>query len=149
MRKKPKNRVRVGFSPALTSPNGPKNKDQLKTLNISKKTVLFLKITEERVDSLSTKEDDIDEVLSDFSYYSARIGAYLHDHGIASEFVTKNELQLKYNNGQVYMYNRTNLDHLVGTILADGQKEPKVLAGVFTDLDLREELIQYFNIRQN
>ena len=125
-----------------------KNTINTDTLNISNNTILFFSISQQEYDILSSnKKSEIDEVLSDFNFYSKKITEILTNKNINTNFIKSVKFHLEYDSGNFYSFNRSNFEHIVGTILMDAIKEPKVLYGVYTDIDLLEEINKYFNIR--
>ena len=115
------------------------------TLNISGNTILFFCISQQKYDSLSSNEkSEIDEVLSDFNFYTDKLIKSLSSQNIKTQYISKKKYVLKYENDDLYVYDRNDFNHIVGAILINGKTKPKILSGVYTDIGYQAEINDYF-----
>ncbi len=121
------------------------NPNPIDTLYISNKMILFFSLSQKEYDKLSLDEDSgIDEVISDFNYYSTKIIEVLSSQNIESKYISKKKFVLKYDNDDLFVFDRDKTDHIVGAILIDGKTKPKILTGVYTDIDYQVEINDYY-----
>ena len=123
--------------------------EDLKEFNISGKTVIFFSMTQSEYDSKDEKEQsELAETLSDFDHYRGKIQNFLKENKIQSYLTTNSKIILKQTDN-LTSYNRKQLDHVVGFIMADQSKKPKVILGVMTDVGLKDVISKYFSIQPN
>jgi hypothetical protein len=108
------------------------------TLKAEGKTVIFFTISEMEYNTLSRGPDSgIDETLDDFNYYAAIFADTLKKVGYKPIITGSRYIQIKLGNGIYKTYDRlAEKESVVGYIMSDGIKEPKVEYGVVTDIDL-------------
>ena len=127
----------------------PQEKAVSDTLKISGKSIIFFTLTQTEYDSLSKIEDsEIDAVLSDFYHYSNGIKKFLKKHGIKSIFAVHEVIQTKIDtNKTIYLHKGEDFSSVVSTVMSDGEKYPKIIKGVATDVDLMPEIKKYFQFK--
>jgi len=118
------------------------------TLYVTGKGVTFFTITNAEYDSLAKSAKDsseINEVLSDFNYYSGIVIESLTKQGIKCTLTSKPIIKIIDNSGNSTIYNRSSKKHMVGLILTNGKSEPTYYYGVTTDVDMFGLVDKYFN----
>jgi hypothetical protein len=121
--------------------------EDLKEFNITGKTVIFFSITQTEYDSKNEEEQsELVETLSDFDYYRGKIQGFLKENKIQSYQTTNSKIIVSQTKNRT-TYNRKQLDHVVGVIMADQSKKPEVLLGVMTEVDLIDAVSNYFSIK--
>lgn len=131
-------------SHVFAEPCPEKSKDIVK---VSGRVVVFYAISQMQLDSLS--QDDREaytELLSDFYEYSGRFGRYLDKQGIKHILTGSRYIEAKAGK-KTYCYDKTKLEEDVGVILTDGKKQPKVVPGLFTDLEITPVVDEYYSLK--
>lgn len=124
--------------------------EDLKEFNISGKTVIFYGMPQSEYDAKDEQEQsELVETISDFDYYHEKIQGFLKEHKIKSYQTTNTEIKIIQNNNKNTTYNRMKLDSVVGIIMVDKSKNPKLLLGVMTDVGLKDFISKYFSIQPN
>jgi len=109
----------------------------LKEFKISDRSVIFFSVTQSEYDSKDDKEQsELTEILSDFDFYQSEIQSFLIENKIQMYQTKNSEINIIQGNDKNTTYNRKQLDSVVGTIMADQSKKPKLLVGVMTDVKL-------------
>ncbi|HTR80764.1 MAG TPA: hypothetical protein VMM58_03970 [Bacteroidota bacterium] len=93
-------------------------------------------------DSLSLDEG---EALSDFSYYSTRIAAFVRAKGLPCEYVSDRTIRVRFGSNQSFTVSRDSVEF--GTILTNGKDKPWLLKYVVTDDQLKEECKEFFGLK--
>ncbi len=116
-------------------------------LDVKGKAVVFFGPTEKEYDSLSENEqNEWNEVLSDFYHYRDEAIPYLESNKIKPIITANKEIRIQTGTNS-RTYARKKFKHIVGYILTDGKKEPKIVQGVGTDIDLINDFKEYFKIK--
>ncbi len=123
--------------------------------NVYSRSVVFFTINQAEFDTLIEQSKDgvaFNESLANFDSYSSRFKSRLSPYNIFTETVTKKYFHIKYDSGDV-MFNRKECGELVGAILFDGKKKPKIKLGQIDSQseyisrdDYEKEIESYFNI---
>lgn len=130
---------------AMGSPSFARAKDTV--VEVKGKAVVFFGPTEQEYKSLSANEqNEWNELLSDFYHYRDNTIPFLESHKI-KPIITSNTKIIIQTGANTRTYARKKFKHIVGYILADGNKEPKVVEGVGTDIDLISDFKEYFKIK--
>jgi len=125
-----------------------KQDDDSASLKVSGKAVVFFGPSKKEYDLLPDDEKaEMDEVLSDFYFYSDKLMTYLKRHRIYSIMTSVKTIEIRLDNGSKTSYKRKDFDHAVGIIMTDGKQKPNVILGVDTDEDLLPELEKYFHMK--
>ncbi len=118
------------------------------TIRIPAKGIVFFGPTEAERDSLNQREDSgIEEVMADFLFYVGKIRPFLDSNGISLYETTARKIVII--GAKPFSYGRASPGAVVGLILEQNGKPPKVLEGVSTDVDLQQICTEYFNLRSN
>jgi len=119
-----------------------------KYITINEKTVVLFSITQEEYDEKieSDEGEGIDEILSDFNYYADNIEKAIKSHSINFLFSTSYRFKFILSDGKIETFDRRDKEHMVGFILFDTKRKPKILSGVYTDVDIMIEVEKYFKI---
>jgi hypothetical protein len=126
---------------------GQQGKDSTK-LVVSGKTVVFFAPSQKEYNSLAKDTNSgVDEILSDFYYYKKSLNVFLKENNVNTELTSALSIVVKLSNGKTNKYRRKDFDHIVGMILTDGMHKPKVILGVYTDVDLIPDLKKFFKLK--
>jgi uncharacterized protein YdhG (YjbR/CyaY superfamily) len=108
------------------------------TLKVQGRVVVFFTISQQEYDLLPKDTDSgVDEVLDDFNYYAGLAADSMKQAGYETMITGSRYIQIKFNNSTFKTFDRLeSKENIVGCILSDGIKEPKIEYGVLTDLDL-------------
>lgn len=118
-----------------------------KAVEVKGKAVVFFSPTEKEYNSLSENDqNEWSEVLSDFYHYRDNSLSFLEAHQIKPIITSSSKIIIR-NERRTRTYLRKRFKHIVGYILTDGSKEPKVVEGFGTDIDLVMDFQAYFNIK--
>ena len=116
-------------------------------LNIEGKAVVFFGPTKQEYNSLSENDkNEWSEVLSDFYHYRDETIPYLESNKIKPIISSNATIKIRAG-ANTRTYARKKFKHIVGYILTDGNKEPKVVEGVGTDMDLINDFKEYFKLK--
>jgi len=116
-------------------------------LDVKGKAVVFFGPTEREYNSLTENyKNEWSEVLSDFYHYRDKTIPYLESNKI-KPIVTANTKIIIHTGTNARTFVRKNFKHIVGYILTDGNKKPKVVEGVGTDMDLINDFKEYFGLK--
>jgi hypothetical protein len=135
------------FSPLQSLSAETTNPDDIELIN-SLKAVVYFSITNQEYEKIDEKiRWQTDEVLSDFYHYKDALSSFLKENGIKEYFTAKKQIAFQNSTKGKTVFKRSNFDHVVGIIMVDKNKEPRVFLGVGTDIDLIEEFKTYFEIK--
>ena len=81
-----------------------------------------------------------------YHYRDASI-PYLESHNIKSIITSDMKIKIHFAGENSRTYAREKFKHVVGYLLTDGIKEPKVVLGVGTDMDLANDFKEYFKLK--
>lgn len=110
------------------------------TLEVKVPIIIFFSIGDEEYQTLR-KREGIDEILSDFNYYSKMVADSMNDIKIV--FSNSKHFNIKKNSG-VKIINRDTSENYVGVILADSIKAPIINYGVYSYIDYQIMISNYF-----
>lgn len=116
-------------------------------LEVKGKAVVFFSPTQEEYNVISDKDkSEWGEVLSDFYHYRDKTIPFIESNNIKPIITAdmKINIHLAATN---HIYTRKKFEHIVGYILTDGIRDPKVVLGVGTDSDIIENVKEYFKLR--
>lgn len=113
------------------------SQNQSDSLKIIKKGVYFFGPSQSELDSA---KDDYLEAYADFSYYTGRVVPFIRELDIEPEYFSQKIIVIGYN--REVIVNRDSVDF--GVVLYDGKKKPHVLKYVLTDVELKENISDYF-----
>ncbi len=117
-------------------------------LDVKGKAVVFFGPTEKEYNSLSENDkNEWNEVLSDFYHYRDKTIPFLQSNNIKPIITADMNIKIHLAGGDSRTYVRKKFKHIVGYILTDGTKEPKVVLGVGTDMDLINDFKEYFKLK--
>lgn len=117
-------------------------------LDVKGKAVVFFGPTEKEYNALSENEkNEWNEVLSDFYHYRDKTISFLESNNIKPIITADMNIKIHLKGGKSRTYVRKDFKHIVGYILTDGNKEPKVVLGVGTDMDLINDFKEYFKLK--
>ena len=97
------------------------------------------------IEEVDTFKDYTAEAINDFSDYTGRIVPFLRRHDIKTSYLSERKIEFQIDSIRAFIVYRDSVDF--GTILTDGKKEPKILKFVLTDVELKEEIQKYYNIK--
>lgn len=121
-----------------------KSKD---TIRVDGRIAVFYALSQAELDSLSPEDQEAyNELLSDFYEYTGRLGRNLGKHGIKHILTGSRYIEVKAGK-KTYCYNKTELEEEVGVILSDGRKQPQVIPGLFTDLEIMPTIAKYYLLK--
>lgn len=117
------------------------------TIRVSSQAIIFFGPSQAERDSMSLQENSgIDEVLSDFLFYAGRIRPFLDSNSISVHETNSRRFVVIRQKGMPLNFDRESMDAVVGCILLQDGKEPRILTGVNTDIDLRETATEYYGL---
>jgi hypothetical protein len=118
-------------------------------LDVKGKAVVFFGPTEKEYNSLTEKErNELSEVLSDFYHYRDSLIPYLESNNIKPIITSGKKITVHLAGDKSRTYVRKKIKYVVGQIITDGKREPKVVLGVAgTDVDLINDYKQYFKLK--
>lgn len=129
--------------PALADPAG-NIKD---TLQVRGKAIVFFGPSQSEYIAMSDQEkDEIDEVLYEFYHYGNEVLAFIQDNGIQAFSTAKPKVEIIFDDNDRIIYSRAGFEFIVGIIMTDGRRAPKIFLGAATDLDLISMFRQYFDL---
>jgi len=117
-------------------------------LEINERAVVYFFPNKAEVETINSNNEEYGEVLDDYFYYKNNMVDYLKQHSIKSYSSSHSVIKAFYEGGKYIKLNRIKDISKIGYILVDGSKKPKILFGVYTDIDLMFELQTFFNIQQ-
>lgn len=114
----------------------------------SDKAVIYFTLSKSEYEQINEEiRWQTDEVLSDFYFYKNKVSDYLKNNNIEQILTVKKQVIIQNKDIKNLTYNKSDFDHVVGIIMVNGQKDPKVFLGVGTDTDLIEMFKAYFEIQ--
>ncbi|MDP2787341.1 MAG: hypothetical protein Q8O79_04620 [Pseudomonadota bacterium] len=129
---------------AFAGPCPGKSKD---TERISGRMAVFYAPSQAQFNSLSQEDQEAyTELLSDFYEYTGRLGRFLDKHGIKHILTGSRYIEVKAG-GKAYCYDKTKLEEELGVLLSDGKKQPKLVQGAFTDLEMMPTVVDYYSLK--
>ncbi len=130
---------------AIGSPIYAGTEDEV--LDVKGKAVVFFGPTGKEYDSLSENDqNEWNEVLSDFYHYRDQAIPYLESNKIKPIITASTKIKIQAGTN-TRTFTRKKFKHIVGYILTDGNKKPKVVEGVGTDMDLILDFKEYFKLK--
>ncbi len=109
--------------------------------------VVFFEPTKAEGDSI-TQSEGIDNaaMLDDYDLASGKTAVYLSRKKIPYQFTTSQTIFVKLSNGKVRRFDRKAIPDLVGMILSDGVKEPRLVSGSAAEQALIFQINDFFRI---
>jgi hypothetical protein len=118
------------------------------TLMLSRQAIVFFGPTQAERDSLNLiKDSGIEEVLDDYLLYVGRIRNFIDSNKISTHETTARTFILLQQGRKPVRLSRKSIGSDVGFIFIKHGKKPKILKGVYTDLDLRLLISDYFGLK--
>lgn len=116
-------------------------------LIVEEPSVIFFHPSDEEIaDKNMTDDSGLTEVISDFNYYSKQIEPYINQRRIKSVFSSATIIAIWQKGNEPRTYFRKDFNHSFGYILTTHKSKPHILKGVFTDIELKQEIDKYFKI---
>lgn len=116
--------------------------------SINGKAVVFFGPSWAEYVALSDQDKDaINEELYDFVHNRSEVRPYLEANGIKETFTSSENIQIQTDSGEVITYLRSELNHLFGLIMTDGQSQPKVFLGAASPAELKSMFEAYFGLQ--
>ncbi len=118
------------------------------SVTIKDRTVLFFSISQDEYDKItsSDKSGDIDEILSNFSYFANNTAENFKKYNINVLMSASYRFKFIYADKKVEIFDRRKKEDWVGFIMFDKNKKPKIKYGVSTDIEILNSAQKYFNI---
>lgn len=121
-----------------------KSKD---TERVSGRMAVFYAPSQAQFNSLSQEDQEAyTELLSDFYEYIGQLGRFLDKHDIKHILTGSRYIEVK-SGGKAYCFDKTKLEEELGVILSDGKRRPKLVQGVFTDLEMMPTVVDHFSLK--
>ena len=112
------------------------------TMKVNPNSIIFYSITQAEYDSI--KMEGIDEVLSDFYWYSGKIiKKYEEDERFIKVMLTTHRNYLIKTNKEEINFGRLEKDHIVGLIMVKDEGY-EVIIGVDTDIGFDSSIRSFF-----
>ncbi len=123
--------------------SGVKDAKVSDVLHVSGKTIVFISISQAEYDARQS-EEGIDEVISDFNFYTSEAEQSLDTLGIKFLRTHKKDIivHLGDENEEAIKFDTTQ--HIVATLFTNGKDQPKLEYGVLTDLDISYIVNSYY-----
>lgn len=116
------------------------------SLRVLEEAVICFGVSQSERDSLAQVDSGFEEVLSDFQFYVGKIRSFLDSCNISFGETTASAFSVIEDGRKPIEFLRDSLGADVGIILIRPGKKPRVLPGVFTDQELRLEVVKYFGL---
>jgi hypothetical protein len=117
------------------------------SLEVAGRAVVFFGPSQAEYLSMTHDEKDaIDEALYDFYHYRGKVLDFLEVNNIDEFSTAKRRIKVYLNGERVRIYDRRDFDHVVGLIMTNGQREPKVFLGPATDVEWIMMIEDYFGL---
>jgi len=124
--------------------------EQADTLMLSRQAIVFFGPTQAERDSLSLiKDSGIEEVLDDYLLYVGRIRNFIDSNQISTNETAARTFILLQQGRKPVRLSRKSIGSYVGFIFMKHGKKPKILKWVYTDLDLRQLINDYFGLNDS
>ncbi len=109
--------------------------------------VVFFEPTKAEGDSITQSEGlDNAAMLDDYELASGKTAVYLSRKKIPYQYTTSQTIYVKLSNGKVRRFDRKAIPDLVGMILSDGVKEPRLVSGSAAEQALIFQINDFFRI---
>jgi hypothetical protein len=116
-------------------------------LSISGKAVVFFGPSQSEYLTMTDQEKDaIDEDLYDFYYYREKVLPFLASRGIQEFSTARRQIEIQLDNNESFSYFRKDFGRLMGVILTDGRRAPKILPGAISQTELILVFEEYFGL---
>jgi hypothetical protein len=129
------------------------NKDPANELYIIEgKAVIFFIVSKKEMEKLnrelgSSYRYETDMLFNNFMRQAENFRKILAKHNIQSELARNKRFLIKLKNGQTINFNRIREDQIMGEIITNGQKEPVIEFGMFSNRALIALIEDYFNVK--
>ena len=118
------------------------------TLTLTRQAIIFFGPTQAERDSLNLiKDSGIEEVIDDYLLYVGRIRNFIDSNKISTNETTARTFILLQEDRKPVRLSRKSIGSDIGFIFMKNSKKPKILKGVYTDLDLRQLISDYFGLK--
>ncbi len=128
----------VSSNQAISLKEPPPDK---KTMDINTRSVVFFTVSQDEYTYLeNSNEEGIEEVLSDFNYYTEIAYHYCTSNNIPVTYSSAGNFRVMYNNHIISNFNRYEESNGFGMIVFDGKSKLKIINGIQVDYiqDIRE-----------
>jgi hypothetical protein len=118
------------------------------TLQVSLPALVVFGCSQAERDSLARDENSgIDEILGDFFFYLQRVRPWLDSNSVTVSETSAEEFVVTANGKAVLSYNRKARGEFAGCVLLREGEKPRILSGVYTDSDYREEFERFYKTK--
>lgn len=115
------------------------------TFRVSGRVAVFYAHSQVEFDSLPPEDQEAYTALySDFLEYLGRLGSYLDKRSIKHVLTGARFIEVRVGK-KTSCYDKTKFDLEVGVILSDGKKQPLVIQGLFTDLEVMPTFAEFYS----
>ena len=116
------------------------------------KAVIFFVVSKKELEKLnrelgSAYRYETDILFNNFMRQAETFRKILAKYNIHSELARNKRFLIKLKNGQTISFNRVREDQIMGEIITDGQKEPLIEFGMFTNKDLIALIKDYYKLK--
>lgn len=136
------------FASPLNALSGESQKENnIESVTFEKGVIFFTLSNHEYAKTNGKEREDLDEVLGDFYHYQKSVSPFLKENELKQIITAKKQIVIRHKDKEKTIYNKSDFKHVVGLIMFQNKKDPKVFLGVETDIDLIEMFKDYFEIK--
>ncbi len=114
------------------------SQSKLDSAIVNVKGIYFFGPSPSELDSI---DGNYNEAYADFSYYTNKVISFIKSIGIVPEYLSARKIRIEFKTKSIII-DRDALEF--GTILFNGNNAPLILKYVLTDIELEEQINQYF-----
>ncbi len=118
---------------------------------VEKKSVIFFIISKKEAQNIAKEvgegyQWETDALFTSFINQSKTFIDILKKHNINSALCNNKQFEIKLKNGKVFNFDRIKEDQILGEILTNGEKQPLISYGMYTNTELAELIQNFFGI---
>ena len=117
------------------------------TVHVSGKAVVFFGPSQAEYLSMSDqKKNEINKLLYDFYHYRGEVLSFLELNEINEINTARSKIFIELDGKKTIIYDRKDFGKVVGLIMTDGHREPKIFLGAATDSQIIDMCYKYFDL---
>lgn len=120
-------------------------------INLEKRTVVFFMISKREIKELihdmgETYRWETEALFNNFNNQAKAFQTILKKHSIRCIISEQKVYHIKLNNDSVIKFNRIEKDQIIGQIFSDGEQQPVIEFGMYTNGELAKMLEKFYKI---
>jgi hypothetical protein len=120
------------------------------TVHVSGKAVVFFGPSQAEYLSMSDQEKkEINRLVYDFYHYRGKVLSFLELNEINEINTARSKISIELDGKKTIIFDRKDFGKVVGLIMTDGHREPKVFLGAATDSQIIDMCYKYFDLGQS